>query len=162
MIVKFEYNREKLFTRIRLESEYIARNIKDEKGESQLDAFGITENDKPLIFIFMKTICSEIFKDWLSPLAKNYTSEDEQAHGQVMDAEAIQFVIKPDKRFDKNKVKPLDIDIEDAIVYYCLYKWLLESNYNHERAYFLYNKAIDGIKSVVSRLRYVRRYDYKF
>nr|WP_320022075.1 hypothetical protein [uncultured Draconibacterium sp.] len=117
----------------------------------------------PVVKDYMNSICSEIFDKLTSPLSRGFSELDEppvpyefdktftKEDETTVDNCIIYRVMLPEK-YDLNVIPSLMKAIEDCIVSYCIYQWLLDADIKGWQKYEReHERKFDNLRGLVHR-----------
>lgn len=116
-IIKFSYSADDLFNIVSLKTMYRARNIKNDKGESQIDDFAISEAERDAFNVFLETAANLVFRTVLK-MAKGVS------HAIIINTSAnVELGIRDNASYNENILDYVDNLIKDTIVYKVISEW---------------------------------------
>jgi len=159
-VTTFYYEIQPLIDRVQLEVLYKVRN--------RADIIGLGDNTiidaELLVKEYLSSIAHDVFSKLLSPWGRTLEDLDDPqdpfeynetfTHPET-EAETenciIYRVIFPDYS-DENTKEPIHRAIEDALVSYCVYQWLMDSNIQGwERYEYEHLKKMDNLRDLMTR-----------
>ena len=131
-----------------------ARNIKKD-GESDFKQLSIVDN-KHFIKDKLEEISAKIFDKITSPISRTLSDERYEFNPltegeEPVNSEKIVFRFTPPDKFDSGTTKAILRAIEDVMVSFCIYEWMLHSNYDYRKDEERYTQRWDDLLSLISR-----------
>lgn len=116
-IIKFSYAADDLFNIVSLKTMYRAKNIKDDKGESKVDDFGISEAERDIFNVNLETAANLVFRTVLK-MTKGVS------HAIIINTSAdVELGIRDNAAYNENVLDYVDNLIKDTIVYKIMSEW---------------------------------------
>ncbi|MGM0377846.1 MAG: hypothetical protein ACQEQ0_13830 [Bacteroidota bacterium] len=164
-VTTFYYKINAVIDRIQLGVLYKVRKRDDILG---LDGNSVIDVEL-LVKEYMSSVAHDIFSKWLSPLARELSDLEEPqepfeydetfTHPETEEETEnciIYRVIFPEK-FDTTTKQPIYKAIEDMIVSYCIWQWLMDSNIQGWEKYEMeYERKKDALVDLVTRRKNLR------
>jgi hypothetical protein len=113
--IVFSYKKDDLFNEVYLISSYRAKNIKTEEGESLLDEFALTEDERDAF--------ESKLKDGIDVITNRLEKLVSDADYSSNTAAEITIIIKDRQTYNENVVKKLDRLLEDILIKSVLLGW---------------------------------------
>lgn len=116
-IIKFSYASDDLFDSVSKITMYKARNIKNEKGESQIDYFGVSDAERDVFNEHLKTAANDVFKTVLK-MSKGVS------HAIIINTSGnIEIGIRDNQAYNENLLDHVDVLIEESMITKVVSEW---------------------------------------
>lgn len=134
--IRFRYKADTFFDLASMKTLYRAKNIKTEKGESLIDDYGISQDERDLINQFMESAANVVFRTVLK-ITKGVsnaiaidTSEYEASSTETIGY--IDLIILDNSAYNENVLDYVDVLIKDCIVAKIISQWYSNCGLNDE------------------------------
>lgn len=150
----FTIDIKKILDRVETKALYKARNIKKD-GTSDFYQLSIVDA-RPFLIEKIRTVLARIWSTELS----QYSIEDGYTYDDTDPLDIkVSYEVEFPENFRTESIPSISRAIEDAIVNFVIYQWMMASNYDYRKDEQEYRENMDEIRSLVARrTKLVRTY----
>ncbi len=127
--IRFSYLTDTLFDIVSMKTLYRAKNIKTEKGESLIDDYGITKDERDLVNQFFETAANIVFRAVLK-ITKGVTDAISIDTTEITGN--IELTILDKDAYNENVLFYVDSLIKDCIITKVISQWYSNCGLNDE------------------------------
>lgn len=114
--ITFTFSVQKIFNNVSLRSHYRAKNLQTESGDSLIDIYALSEDEKDVFNISLEDISAELYGILLKMMS-------EINDASVISGEDVIFKVKDNQAYNPNSVILVDKALQKALIDGVLYQW---------------------------------------